>query len=783
MIVICLVPLLAQSQHSTSLVSRAQVHITPENAALVPQMGLDLTHGTYIPGKYITTDLASWQIEHIRALGFQVDILIDDVTAFYQTERDERRAVVCEDHQYDYRIPKNFEPGSMGGFLTYAELLDALDLMQIYYPELISIRKPTGTEVTYQNRPIYWVRISDNPEQDEAEPEILYTALHHAREPVSMMQMIYYMWYLLEGYGTDPEATYLINNNELYFIPCVNPDGYVYNQTIAPNGGGFWRKNMRDNDNNGVFEEKEDGVDINRNYGYQWGLDDVGSSGNQASETYRGPAPFSEPETRAIREFIEAHDISVALNYHAYGNFFLYPWGYTEELNPDIAIFENYGELLALDNDFKPGTSQETVGYPTNGSSDDWMYADHSIFAMTPEMGSEDDGFWPDSALIIPMCQSSLKNNLALAHLPHQYAVTTELNGDFFTQHEGTIDLRIKSYGSELGDMALTAVSLSPELHIDGNIIEVSLATFEEAFFSINYSLDPSTKGGEQFTFIVVLDNGFFEVRDTLTKTLAGETLAFFENGDDLSEWDTEGSFWGTTTETAHSGSTCLTDSPNGPYPENTENAIQIAEPIDLRHATHALLEYWVKWEIEELIDFAQVQISTDGVNFLPLCGKYTKPGSIFQRPEPLYDGVQNEWVKESIDLSAYIGSEVYLRFVLSSDTFWNLDGIYIDDIRVYVYDEEVTSIHDPGAESSALRVWPNPVKDQLSVVFDESGSPRSSQYLSVTNSLGMTVYRQDLAQTDGTIRINTTSWPSGCYLVQAFSDGHVLAARKVIVE
>ena len=105
---ICLLPLQAQQQGSTTLVSRAQIHITPENASLVPQMGLDLTHGTYIPGKYVITDLASWQVEQIRALGFDVDILIEDVTQYYQTRTAERRGIVCEDHQYDYRLPQNF---------------------------------------------------------------------------------------------------------------------------------------------------------------------------------------------------------------------------------------------------------------------------------------------------------------------------------------------------------------------------------------------------------------------------------------------------------------------------------------------------------------------------------------------------------------------------------------------------------------------------------------------------------------------------------------------------
>ena len=108
------------------------------------------------------------------------------------------------------------------------------------FPTLISQKFSVGT--TIEGRPIYMVKISDNPTVSENEPQVLYTALHHAREPESMEQMIFFMFYLLENYGTDPEATYLVNNREMYFIPVINPDGYQYNYSTNPGGGGMWRK-------------------------------------------------------------------------------------------------------------------------------------------------------------------------------------------------------------------------------------------------------------------------------------------------------------------------------------------------------------------------------------------------------------------------------------------------------------------------------------------------------------------------------------------------------------
>src|SRR5439155_3958992 len=115
---------------------------------------------------------------------------------------------------------------------------------------------------------------------------------------------------LLTRYGSDPFATSLLDHRQIYVVPLVNPDGYKVNEdAYAASGGlsfGFWRKNTRDNDGNGMFDADSDGVDINRNYGYQWGLNDEGSSPDVTADNYRGPGPFSEPETQVERAIVNA---------------------------------------------------------------------------------------------------------------------------------------------------------------------------------------------------------------------------------------------------------------------------------------------------------------------------------------------------------------------------------------------------------------------------------------------------------------------------------------------
>ena len=225
--------------------------------------------------------------------------------------------------------------GSMSGFYTFNEIIAQLDTMRLLDPNLITEKDSIGSSI--EGRAIWAVKISDNPEIDESEPQLFYNSLVHGREPAGMMSVIYFMYYLLENYGSDPEVTYLVDNREFYFVPVINPDGYVYNQQTNPNGGGMWRKNRRAT-GGGLF-----GVDICRNYDYKWGLNNIGSTPNNSDgdEMFRGIAPFSEPETQAIRDFCVDHNFKVCNNFHSYGDIVYAPWGYNLKQTPDSLIFNN----------------------------------------------------------------------------------------------------------------------------------------------------------------------------------------------------------------------------------------------------------------------------------------------------------------------------------------------------------------------------------------------------------------------------------------------------------
>ena len=252
---------------------------------------------------------------------------------------------------------------------------------------------------------IYWMRMSDNPNTDEAEPEVLYTAIHHAREPEAMQQLVYYMWYMLENYATNAEVQGILDNTELYFIPMINPDGYQHNVDNDPNGGGMHRKNKRN------VGSSNPGVDNNRNYDYIdgsgnsiWGTSGVSSDPN--SDVYPGTGPFTEPENQAIKWFVENHNIKLALNNHTSGDLLLYPYGYdNNQLTPDNSTYVAISGMMVAENGYNNMISAGL--YPAAGDSDDFMYGETSthdkIFAFTPEIGGT--GFWPAVNEIDPIAE------------------------------------------------------------------------------------------------------------------------------------------------------------------------------------------------------------------------------------------------------------------------------------------------------------------------------------------------------------------------------------------
>ena len=388
---------------------------TPDRASMtrVLSHGLDIIY--YRPGAYTEVLASEDDLTTVKLLGLRFETATRDIG---RVKADRNRATLLSH--------PDFGNGSMGGFYTYDEAIDAIDSIKASDPYGIIAGPDTLNWGHLGKHPLVSLKISDNEGVDEDEPELLYTGVHHAMEPMGMMSLIYYIEYLLGNYNTDAEVTYLVDNREMFFIPFVNPDGYAINESIYFNYNefGYWRKNGRDNNGNGMVDEG-DGVDLNRNYGYMWGYDDIGSSPYPPDETYRGPGPFSEPETGTIRRYTWDRRFLLALNYHTFSDLMIFPWGYNDQETPDSLLYRDLAENITHFNNYQYGTGMETVGYRTNGDADDWMYGEQAekpkIFSMTPEVGNDSDGFYPSSERILPLAQENLQACLYLARVAGGY--------------------------------------------------------------------------------------------------------------------------------------------------------------------------------------------------------------------------------------------------------------------------------------------------------------------------------------------------------------------------
>lgn len=255
-----------------------------------------------------------------------------------------------------------------GYFFTYWEMIDTLNYLNTNFPNITNIFNPGNS---YQGRPLWTMKISDNPLIDEPEPAVYINGATHAREPGGTHCCIDFATYLLSNYGQDSLVTWLVNNREIYITPVMNPDGYVYN---SDSGGASsnWRKNRR------IIQSPYVGVDLNRNYGYRWGVDNLGSSPNPWAETYRGPSPFSEPETQVARDLMINQKIRTQMDYHTYGQYNMYPWNYTTNAPPDSLTLQEMIDTFQLYNQYPDDQTGQgsRVLYLSNGCSDDWEYAD-----------------------------------------------------------------------------------------------------------------------------------------------------------------------------------------------------------------------------------------------------------------------------------------------------------------------------------------------------------------------------------------------------------------------
>ncbi len=690
---------------------------------------LNVDHFEY-EGNALVVVLNSSEMNRLRSSGYPFQVLIDDVVrhtidqnknAVPENNVAAFQSTSCQKLSSIISTPASFGTGgslrlgaAVGnpGYFTYAEMISKMNNLAAAYPGLVSVYSIGNSA---NGNAIYGIKLSDNVGTDENEPEILYTGLQHAREAIGGTSMIFFMQYLAENYAADNRIKELLDNREIFIIPCLNPDGYMYNYSGASasyptSGGGLWRKSRR-NTGGGASNI---GVDLNRNYGVDWGncagaTSSCGSN-DKTDDTYYGTSAFSEPETQALRNFVFSRQFINAIDQHCYGPYYSLPYGRPSLHAPlnheDSAYYTYVPALMGMYNGHRAGNSPETVNYEVAGGIKDWLLlgdigtgSKGKIYGMTGEAGG--GSFWAPVSQIMQLCKELTFQNIQLAFAAGDQYDIADRNDIAINSLTGKFSFQVKRVG--LGANPVT-VSLIPILNIDsvGAPVAKSLAAYYDNYIdSITYKLPPTFISGQKIKFAWKVESGGITSYDTVTK---------FYNPLTLLEDNMEGSFgtnwtatispsgptgWGFTTAAALGGTHSMTESPTGNYTTSSTRTVTYKSTLDLSDATEAYLSFWVKHRAENFRDKLQVQVSGDGSTWVPICGSNmvsedntTSGGTL--GGQPALTGIRENWTRELFDLKDFVADgTVYFRLRFTSDNdassfaFERDNGFNIDDLKL----------------------------------------------------------------------------------------------------
>jgi carboxypeptidase T len=595
---------------------------------------LDLDVASSLRGSHVDVVIEPSDLDRIALLGFKYDVLDDDLQASLSS--------VLVD--------------GLGEYHSYSEataelLAAAADHSDIARAETI------GT--SYQGRPIWAIKISDNPDQDDpTEPDVLFVALHHARELMTVEVVLYLMHYLLDGYGVDSRVTHLVDDREIWIVPVLNVDGHVYMEGHYPLP--IWRKNRKPTGVSSCV-----GVDINRNYGYEWAYDNVGSSPQSCSETYRGERAFSELETQAIRDLVldESHNFTMAISYHSYGQLVLFPWGYTSAHTEDHDTFQVLADSMAAYNGYTAGPGYATI-YSTNGDFDDWMYGDQVVTGGLP-----------------PGTPVTEKDRV--------FSYTLEVGTSFIPNPPGE---------------KLTTI---PRNNLQPNLLAIEYADNPNRVWPPDAPemSDPTqlAGGGWQIRWTlpgidIVNPAVAFELEEATGSAFAVDDM---EGGKD--SW--EGNGFSLSQERSHSGA----------YSLHTGDASRAHSELAPAYPLHPTpgdsLGFRAWYSLASGYTFYAEASDDGGKSYSVLPGLLYPPGEAPRAFGGVLTGDSEGWAGVSLPLDQYAGKEVLLRLICNTSTVLPSGGIFIDDAGpIYTFKERhvltsplYTTKYDVGPSPEAM--------------------------------------------------------------------------------
>lgn len=555
------------------------------------------------------------------------------------------------------------------------------------YPNICQLIQ-IGTSV--QGRPLYFLKITDNPTVSEAEAEFKYSSSMHGDEVVGYDMCIRLIQLLTSEYGTNPRVTNLVNNTEIWICPMFNPDGFVLGQRYNANG-----------------------IDLNRNYPMPFGGDQHPDGSAWAQENI------------AMMDFSNQHNFVLSANFHGGALVANYPWDYSYTLAPDndfliqaSLAYSSHNLPMYNSTEFAQGITNGAAWYAITGSMQDWNYGETDCMEITMEIGNNK---WPAASQLPTFWsqnQESMLCYMEMAHrgiyglissgngaplpatitvqgnakvirtdpvlgdyhrllLPGNYTVTASSPG-YLPQ---TAQITVPASGSVEYNFVLDEAQLVeligqirdldgfgvPDVTVNINARFVATATADangcfsfvgipEGQYHISFSSGAQTIYEQDFLLTASANRMIF--------VLLEPQQAFYDPCESTSNWTVSGP-WAAVT---HQGRSVITDSPSGNYSNNVTRTLRITNPISLQNISEPTLSFKTVYDLENSYDFVHVQASTNTSNWTTL-------GSI--------TGTQSDWQTLSYSLEQFAGQSIYIRFTLKSDWSQNADGIYLDDITI----------------------------------------------------------------------------------------------------
>lgn len=602
-------------------------------------------------------------------------------------------------------IPQNFNFGSYFNYHTLDEIYAEFEKMRSLYPSFIT-KEEFGKSI--ENRPLYVWKFNFTNKSNVNKS--LITALHHAREPITASTLIYTAWYLIESYFSNESLSHnyivnLLQNGEVHFVPCLNPDGYLINTNSAQ--AGLWRKNTR------VINGKVTGVDLNRNYGPNefWNFKDTtGSSTNANFDTYRGQSEFSEPETRAIRDLANKYKYINGLNFHSFGQIVITP-NLSIKTEEQSKSFESYGVVNYKNTKYTFGTDSMSVGYRTRGNSDDWFYQtndkSYSTFALTPEL---DEAFYQkDSIKILKSIIHGKNYILTLLNSLYKYPVINQYE---IKNNNGKLALEIQI--ENIGFVEIKSPKIRIKRNFQENFIENNITQSlirNQKVFSI-FDFDIFDLNDADTTIIIEIydDVELLSKVEQKLNLAPFKTTKYFESifsTDDLKNTfnfyeksrsvEFEESNWGIELKNNKSS---ITDSKNQNYDSLSYNYLRSKNPIQFKKDTKFELILEASWQIERNYDHFFVRLFDSTTRkYYYLENEFTKSRYVFEKAVlslseyPIFEGYFQTPQILRFDVNTVVDklsntNNIYLEIGVVSDKSKNYDGINIYRIELLEFEK-----------------------------------------------------------------------------------------------